>query len=113
MFATCCQRRRDMRGRIPLERTPRAALRMVLENHVRELIISVVGSDPFVSAEGDPSFFELGIDSLMSLDLRNQLQADLERTLASTVAFEHPTLQELVDHLVADVLPRELFAASD
>src|SRR5260221_1406689 len=41
----------------------------MLETHIRALIASVMGKDPFQSAGHDASFFELGMDSLMSLDL--------------------------------------------
>ncbi len=93
-----------------LERTAPEARRSCLEGRLRELIVSVIGRNPFETApEGEPSFFEIGMDSLMSLDLRNRLQDDLDHTLASTVAFEYPTVPELVDHLIAEVLPRELF----
>jgi len=76
-----------------------------LENHIRERIVSVMGRDPFPSSDNDVSFFELGMDSLMSLDLRNRLQADLDRPLPSTVAFEYPSIPHLADYLLASVLP--------
>ena len=75
-----------------------------------------MGRDPFpVSdnerSENDLSFFELGMDSLTSLDLRNRLQTDLDRTLPSTVAFEYPSIPELADYLIGNVLPAEWFRA--
>ena len=93
-----------------LEKTPREARRQRLESHIRELVVSVMGRNGFTSGDDDPSFFELGMDSLMSLDLRNRLQTELDRTLPSTVALEYPAVRDLVDYLIADVLPAEMFA---
>jgi acyl carrier protein len=70
----------------------------------------VVGHDVFASAGDDPSFFELGMDSLMSLDLRNRLQRELDCNLRSTVAFEYPAVRELADYLISAVLPAGMFA---
>jgi len=93
-----------------LERTPLPIRRRKLEDHLRGLIVSTMGRDPFPSRENDLSFFELGMDSLMSLALRNRLQTDLERTLPSTVALEYPTIPELADYLIRSVFPAEMFA---
>lgn len=53
-------------------------------------------------------FFTLGMDSLMAMDLRNRLQDDLEVTLPATLFFKYPTVEELSEYLVRDVLA-ELF----
>jgi len=111
-FANFITAKSEQRERIVplLEKTPREARRQRLETHIRELVVSVMGHDGFASGDDDPSFFELGMDSLMSLDLRNRLQAELDRTLPSTVALEYPAVRDLVDYLIADVLPAEMFA---
>jgi myxalamid-type polyketide synthase MxaB len=111
-FANFAPARSATRERIVplLEKMPREARRQRLESHVRELVVSVIGRDAFAPGEEEPSFFELGMDSLMSLDLRNRLQSELDRALPSTVAFEYPAVRELVDYLIADVLPAEMFA---
>ena len=92
-----------------LEGTPRDARRPRLEAHLRQLVVSVMGRDGFAAAGDDPSFFELGMDSLMALDLRNRLQAELDRPLPSTVALEHPAVGDLVDYLIAEALPAGMF----
>lgn len=48
----------------------------------------------------DQGFFELGMDSVMSLTLRLRLSRELETELSSTVAFEHPTTLALTTHLL-------------
>ena len=72
-----------------------------------------MGRDPFPLQGSAGDFFELGMDSLMSLDLRNRLQASLGRTLPSTVTFEHSSIPDLADHLIVDVLAGELFPSHD
>ncbi|MFF9263737.1 type I polyketide synthase [Streptomyces longwoodensis] len=48
----------------------------------------------------DQGFFELGMDSVMSLTLRLRLVRALDVELSSTVAFEHPTADALTAHLL-------------
>ncbi|MEU9212897.1 beta-ketoacyl synthase N-terminal-like domain-containing protein [Streptomyces sp. NPDC048415] len=50
--------------------------------------------------QADQGFFELGMDSVMSLTLRLRLSRELETELSSTVAFEHPTALALTTHLL-------------
>jgi len=45
------------------------------------------------------SFFDLGMDSLMAVELKNRLDAQTGYSIASTAIFEHPTLQALAAHL--------------
>jgi NADPH:quinone reductase-like Zn-dependent oxidoreductase/acyl carrier protein len=47
---------------------------------------------------------ELGMDSLMAVELRNRLQSALEVALPATLLFEHPTAERLVQFLASDVL---------
>ncbi|MHC3468731.1 type I polyketide synthase [Streptomyces sp. 7R007] len=48
----------------------------------------------------DQGFFDLGMDSVMSLTLRLRLSRELDLELSSTVAFEHPTALALTAHLL-------------
>ncbi|MEL6555919.1 MAG: SDR family NAD(P)-dependent oxidoreductase, partial [Cyanobacteria bacterium J06621_11] len=46
------------------------------------------------------SFFDMGMDSLMSVELKNRLDTHLGYPIASTVIFEYPNIQSLADYLV-------------
>jgi len=43
--------------------------------------------------------FDAGIDSLMSVELKNRLEASLERPLRSTLIFDYPTTEALTNYL--------------
>ena len=50
---------------------------------------------------------EIGLDSLMAVELRNLLTRSIGQPLAATLLFDYPTLDALADH-VARVLGLEL-----
>jgi hypothetical protein len=50
------------------------------------------------------SLNELGVDSLMGVELCNALGRGAGKHLAPTILFAHPTLAGLADYLAADVL---------
>ncbi|MEM9944614.1 MAG: beta-ketoacyl reductase [Cyanobacteria bacterium P01_D01_bin.36] len=50
--------------------------------------------------EPTANFFDMGMDSLMAVELKNQLDLKLGRPTDSTLIFEHSTIQSLSAHLV-------------
>ena len=48
-------------------------------------------------------FFDLGMDSLMTVELRNRLETSLGISIPSTVIFEYPTIADLAEFLVGQV----------
>jgi NADP-dependent 3-hydroxy acid dehydrogenase YdfG/NRPS condensation-like uncharacterized protein/aryl carrier-like protein len=73
--------------------------RALLERHLRAEIARVLRLPATTSIGKDDHLFQMGLDSLMAVELKNRVQAALGCTLRSTLLFDHPTLSALTSHL--------------
>ncbi len=81
----------------PVERPPRL-LALVRAEVAQVLRI------PAADLHDDASFFTLGMDSLMAVELANRLKRGLgQRGLAAQLVYDHPTLNELVAILLSAI----------
>jgi acyl carrier protein len=85
---------------------PAARRSAALLGHVREEVARVLQLAPGQAIEPDRGLKELGLDSLMAVELRNRLQASTGRVWPTTLAFDHPTLGALVRHLEQELFSR-------
>jgi acyl carrier protein len=76
----------------------------LLFEYVTKEVNKVLGLDVTLSTNPRQGFTDIGLDSLMAVELSNRLQKGLGRTLPSTLTFEHPSIQSLTDYLAVDVL---------
>lgn len=74
----------------------------VLTDHVSKQVANVLGSD-VKTLDVTTGFFDLGMDSLTSVEMRNALQGSLGIDLPSTLIFKYPTI-EAVSEFLADTL---------
>ncbi len=84
--------------------------RKLLQAHVRQQIATVLGLDAGFRLEAQHGLRDLGIDSLMSIELRNRLQASLGSPLPSTLVFDYPTVDALTEYLAGQALASEAAA---
>jgi acyl carrier protein len=91
---------------------PRKRLDLLM-NHVRLHAMSVLGLPPTFSLDAQQGLRDVGLDSLLALELRNRLQSAVESPLPATLAFDFPTVADLARHLAQNVLRLELTAPSD
>jgi myxalamid-type polyketide synthase MxaE and MxaD len=79
--------------------------RELLAQHVQQLVNAVLGAanDGFV--DRIKGFFEMGMDSLTSVQLRRRLEQDVRRALPSTLTFNYPTIDSLADFLMGQLFP--------
>ena len=75
-----------------------------IEQLLRSAIASIVGLDDDSQIGERKPLFDLGLDSLGAIELRNRLAKIIGRTMRATLLFDFPTLSALSDHLEYDVL---------
>ena len=76
----------------------------ILTAQIQQDVATVLGRDRSQLPDPQLGFFEMGMDSLMTLELKNRLQSSLGHTLPSTLTFEYPTIAALVGYLLGEVL---------
>ncbi|MBI5563326.1 MAG: type I polyketide synthase [Chloroflexi bacterium] len=81
--------------------------RSILSNHVREHAINVLGLSASYPIDPRQPLSELGLDSLMAVELRNALGTGFARSLPATLLFDYPTIDGLVDFLTKEFMPVE------
>ena len=100
---------------------PAARRLAILKAHVESSTSRVLGATGGKSLDPRRPLHELGLDSLMSVELRNALATSLGRSLSATLLFDYPTVESLTHYLakkvlnieVADLTPSEDRAVPD
>ena len=82
-----------------LKALPLDKAKISLEQHIQEQITSVLGISSKTPLEGKLGFKDMGMDSLVSVDLRNRLQKSLDIPLSPTLTFDYPNFETLTIHL--------------
>jgi acyl carrier protein len=86
---------------VALAETEPRERRDVLALHVRRQLARVLGLDANEPIDPFQGLTDLGMDSLMAVELSSRLSVLVRRALPSTFALEEPTLHHVVDHLAA------------
>ena len=71
------------------------ARRDVLLNLVRNEVVAVLGMEDSESVSLDRGLFEMGMDSLMSVELKRRLEKCVGESLPSTLTFNYPNISAL------------------
>jgi NADPH:quinone reductase-like Zn-dependent oxidoreductase/NAD(P)-dependent dehydrogenase (short-subunit alcohol dehydrogenase family)/SAM-dependent methyltransferase/acyl carrier protein len=75
----------------------------LLQNYLQTAVARVLGLRHPEQIDPREGFLDMGLDSLMAVELRNQIGRTLETRLPSTLVFDYPTLSTLQNYL-RDVL---------
>jgi acyl transferase domain-containing protein/NADPH:quinone reductase-like Zn-dependent oxidoreductase/SAM-dependent methyltransferase/acyl carrier protein len=81
---------------------PAAERRPMLVAHIRDQVRRALGFDAQYVIDDRESLNNIGVDSLMAVELRNILGASLsmKRSLPATLLFDYPTIDTLADYLL-------------
>ena len=71
----------------------------LLLDYVRAEVAAVLGAAHAEDIDLHRGLFEMGMDSLMSVELKGRLETGVEQALPSTLTFNYPTVAELVLYL--------------
>lgn len=91
---------------VALRAAPAATRLPLLRKHVQDEVRRVMGLERLP----DPRrrLFDMGMDSLMALDIKKRLQEQLAADIPVTAVFNYPTIDALAEYLAGDVLQLQL-----
>jgi acyl transferase domain-containing protein/NADPH:quinone reductase-like Zn-dependent oxidoreductase/acyl carrier protein len=84
---------------------PATRRRRIVQDHVAQASRQVLGVAADRQLDEHRPFHELGLDSLMAVELRNILAREVGEALPATLLFDYPTLATLVDFLFKQICP--------
>jgi len=96
--------RQAQQFRRQLEAAPPGKRKDLMLTHLRSLVVQVMGFEPSHVIDVRRGFFEMGMDSLMIVDLKNRIQFSLGLTVPSTVIFDYATTDALAEYLTNQLL---------
>ena len=76
----------------------------LLLDFVRQTTAEILGFGTPRSLNTQQGFFKMGMDSLMTVQLRTRLEISLACSLPPTIAFEYPSISQLTSYLMQIVL---------
>jgi acyl carrier protein len=72
----------------------------MLEQQLQRLAARILGLETGTRVDPGQALHELGLDSLMAVELRNAISQVVEQPLVATLLFSYPTIEALVRYLL-------------
>jgi len=79
----------------------------VLLAGIQSEVAHVLGADGVEGIDPQQGFFDMGLDSLMAVELKTRLSSALKRNLPASLMFQYPNIEALAEHLLRDLAPCE------
>jgi acyl transferase domain-containing protein/acyl carrier protein/SAM-dependent methyltransferase len=97
----------ELRATAPSERFERLACQ------VQTLVADVLRLDGDRVVEREQGFFDMGVDSLMAVQIMDRIQRLLGREFPPSLCFDYPTVAALAEHLLSQLFPESETGAGD
>jgi hypothetical protein len=84
-----------------LEAVPASERGALVKSYVTDVVRSVLGLSASQAIDEKKGFFDMGLDSLMAIELKNRLQVGLGKAaiLATTAVFDHSSIEGMAIYL--------------
>jgi acyl transferase domain-containing protein/acyl carrier protein len=79
---------------------PAEERKALLAAHVRECARHALSLHPGAAVQEDVPLQEIGLDSLMAIDMKNELAQSLDLSLSAGLLFNYPTVGQLTEYLL-------------
>ncbi len=92
-----------------IKQAPAGQRHGLLARFVEERVVKALGLDPSRPPDRARPLRELGLDSLLAVELRNVISngLGLPRRLPATLLFDYPSVGAIADYLARELLPAE------
>jgi acyl transferase domain-containing protein/acyl carrier protein len=93
---------------INLKNTAASRREILLTRKLGEILTHALRMRPRQEIDPRERLFDLGVDSLIAVELKNRLQSELGTPISSTLLFDYPTIESLVNYILQDLLAEQL-----
>jgi 3-oxoacyl-(acyl-carrier-protein) synthase/NAD(P)-dependent dehydrogenase (short-subunit alcohol dehydrogenase family)/acyl carrier protein len=94
-----------------LKALPLNAREQALMDYLWGKVTRILGFPEDTPLDGEAGLFDLGMDSIMAVQLKDQLADEFNRPIRSTLVFNHPSIGDIAGYLKDKILPA-LFGGS-
>jgi acyl transferase domain-containing protein len=105
-----CSNRAAVLGR--LEAAPEQDRPQLLVAHLQQSIAALLRFDSPERVDPQQGFFEIGVDSLTAVELKNRLESEFDCLLPPTIAFDYPNCVALAGYLAQELAPAAMSVAA-
>jgi len=96
-----------------LEKTPPNQRLTLLMSYIQREVAIVLERDPSQPLSTQMGFFDMGMDSLMALDLKNRIQVIIGQNLPATLIFEYSNIEALAQYLISEFISEKIVTKTD
>jgi acyl transferase domain-containing protein/acyl carrier protein len=91
-----------------LNAIPSSGRKRYVNNLLNTLLVSALRLPEKHTIDPRERLFDLGVDSLIAIELKNLLQKKIGKQVSSTLLFDYPTLEKLTEHVLSLVEVNEV-----
>ncbi len=86
--------------RLDVQNLPASEAAHAIRDYLKQKVATILCFEDAEQVDLEAALFDLGLDSLTTLEFQNALQTDLGLTLKASIFFDHPTLKDLAAYLL-------------